>query len=165
MVGETVYLKFIIVLYWYTSYLKPLPICWLNSLMAWTNIYDAFVVSCGRNISDDACNRLLPFQNLILFYWKLRFPLLNNAFFVIFNYFDWYQHENTEAAVRRYFSKQVLLQISQCSQEKNLCWSLFLIKLQPWRPAFSLKRAPNSVVFVWILRNFKSSFFNSYHSL
>ena len=84
MVGETVYLKFIIGLYWYTNYLKPLPICWLNSLMVWTNNYDAFVVGCGRNISDDACNRLLPFQNLILFYWKLSFSLLNNAFFCNF---------------------------------------------------------------------------------
>ena len=38
--------------------------------------------------------------------------------------------EFTEAVVRRCFSKHVFLKMSQYSQEKNLCWSLFLIMLQ-----------------------------------
>ena len=37
---------------------------------------------------------------------------------------------------------------------KHLCWSLFLIKLQPWRPATLLKRDSNTDVFVWIVRDF-----------
>ena len=34
------------------------------------------------------------------------------------------------------------------------CWSLFLIKLQPWRPVTFLTRDPNTGVFLWILKNF-----------
>ena len=36
---------------------------------------------------------------------------------------------------------------------KYLCWTLFLIKLQAFRPANLLKRSSNTVVFLWILRN------------
>ena len=34
----------------------------------------------------------------------------------------------------------------------HLCWSLFLKKLQTFRPAFLLKREPNTGVFLWILK-------------
>ena len=37
---------------------------------------------------------------------------------------------------------------------KNLCWSLFLIKLQVFRPATLLKRNPNTGIFLRILRHF-----------
>ena len=36
---------------------------------------------------------------------------------------------------------------------KDLCWSLFLIKLQAFRTATILKRDSNTVVFLWNLRN------------
>ena len=44
---------------------------------------------------------------------------------------------------------------------KPLCWSLFLIKFHGWRPAFYLKRDSNTVVFLWILRNFSERLFYS----
>ena len=38
-----------------------------------------------------------------------------------------------------------------------LCWSLYSIKFQAWRPTSSLKRDSNSGIFVWISRIFKNS--------
>ena len=37
---------------------------------------------------------------------------------------------------------------------KHLCWSLFLIKLQDFRPATLLERDSNTDVFPWILQSF-----------
>ena len=37
---------------------------------------------------------------------------------------------------------------------KHLCWSLFLIKLQAWRPATILKRDSNTDVSLWIIQKF-----------
>ena len=37
---------------------------------------------------------------------------------------------------------------------KNLCWSLFLIKLQTFRPVTLLRRDSNTGFFVWNLRSF-----------
>ena len=37
---------------------------------------------------------------------------------------------------------------------KYLCWSLFLINIQTWRPATLLKRDANIAVFLWNLRSF-----------
>ena len=47
---------------------------------------------------------------------------------------------------------------------KHLCWSLFLINFQTFRPATLLKRDSNTSVFLWNLWNFKNAFFsqNSY---
>ena len=42
---------------------------------------------------------------------------------------------------------------------KHLCWSLFLIKLQAFKPATLLKRDPNTSVFLRILRNCEKSAF------
>ena len=36
---------------------------------------------------------------------------------------------------------------------KHLCWSLFLRKLQVWRPESLLKRDSNTVAVLWILQN------------
>ena len=36
---------------------------------------------------------------------------------------------------------------------KHLCWILFLIKLQDWRPTTLLKRDSSTGVFLWILQN------------
>ena len=40
---------------------------------------------------------------------------------------------------------------------KHLCWSFFLIKLQPWRTGTLLKRDSNAGVFLRILHNFKEN--------
>ena len=45
----------------------------------------------------------------------------------------------SEAAVHRCSSKQLFLKILQLLSRKHLCWSVFLIKLQAYSPAFLLK--------------------------
>ena len=66
-------------------------------------------------------------------------------------------HDNlrqfTEAIVWTCFSKQVFLKISQIFRKIPVV-SLFLIKLQAWRPAALLKRDSNTGAFLWNLRNF-----------
>ena len=42
---------------------------------------------------------------------------------------------------------------------KHLCWSLFLIKLQVWKPATLLKRDSNTAIFLWNLEIFKNTYF------
>ena len=42
---------------------------------------------------------------------------------------------------------------------KNLCWSLFLIKLHAWDTVTLLKRRFKIGVFLWILRNFYKQLF------
>ena len=42
---------------------------------------------------------------------------------------------------------------------KDFCWTLFLIKLQAWRPALLLKRDTNTDITLWILRNYWEHFF------
>ena len=42
---------------------------------------------------------------------------------------------------------------------KHPCWSLFLIKLQDWRPQTLLKRDSNTDTFLWILQNFHKHLF------
>ena len=46
---------------------------------------------------------------------------------------------------------------------KQLCWSLFLIKLQVWRPISLLKRGFNTRVILWILQNFLRTAFLMEH--
>ena len=62
--------------------------------------------------------------------------------------------KGTETVVRRCSSKPVFLKIWKYFSGKHLCRSLFLIKLQVWRPATLSKRDSNTDVFLWILRNF-----------
>ena len=38
---------------------------------------------------------------------------------------------------------------------KHFCWSLFLIKLQLFKPVYLLKRDSNTSVFLWTLQNFE----------
>ena len=45
---------------------------------------------------------------------------------------------------------------------KYLCWSLFLITLQAWRPSTLSKRDSNTSVFRWILRVFKNTIFTEH---
>ena len=57
------------------------------------------------------------------------------------------------------FCKIGVLKIFAIFTGKYLCWSLFLTKLQAWRPAILLKRNSNLGVCLWILqKNFKNSF-------
>ena len=53
------------------------------------------------------------------------------------------------------FYKKVVLINVRIFAEKHLCWSLFLINLQAWRPATLLKRDPNTGIFLWILPHFQ----------
>ena len=57
----------------------------------------------------------------------------------------------SKAGFRKCSSKQVFLKYFAIFAAKHLCWSLFLIKLQAWRPL--LKRDSNTNVFLWILQN------------
>ena len=45
---------------------------------------------------------------------------------------------------------------------KNLCWSLFLIKLQLWEPATLLKKAPTQVFSCEICKLFKNNYFEEH---
>ena len=45
---------------------------------------------------------------------------------------------------------------------KHLCWSLFLIKLQVFRPATLSKRDSHTVIFLWNLQNLKNTYFEEY---
>ena len=45
---------------------------------------------------------------------------------------------------------------------KYLCWSIFLIKLQTWRPAALLRRGSNTGVFLEIDEIFKNTFFTEH---
>ena len=42
---------------------------------------------------------------------------------------------------------------------KQLCWSLFLINLEVYKPATLLQRDSDASVFLWILRNFYKGLF------
>ena len=53
----------------------------------------------------------------------------------------------------------VFKHFANCTR-KNLCWSLFLIKLQPWRPDPFSKRDSNAGVFLWNCKIFRKSFFH-----
>ena len=45
---------------------------------------------------------------------------------------------------------------------KHQCWSLFLIKLQAWSSLTLSKRESSTVVFLWILPNFKKTHFKEH---
>ena len=61
---------------------------------------------------------------------------------------------------RRCSIKRAILKHFAIFMGKHFCWSLFLIKLQTFRPATLLKRNSNAVAFLWILRNFKEHLFH-----
>ena len=60
---------------------------------------------------------------------------------------------------RRCSVKEGVLKDSANFTEKHLCWSLFLIKLQAFRPVTLLKRKPNQVFSCEICEMFKNTFF------
>ena len=53
-----------------------------------------------------------------------------------------------EAATGGVLLKKIFLKISQISQKKNLCYSLYLIKLQALRHETLLNRNSNTCVFL-----------------
>ena len=57
------------------------------------------------------------------------------------------------------FYKKTVLKSFTIFSGKQLCWSLFLIKLKVFRSATSLKRDSNTGGFLWILRNFQEHLF------
>ena len=60
------------------------------------------------------------------------------------------------------FSKTGVLKNFAIFTRKNLCWSLFLIKFQDWRPTFLFKKrlqTPTQVFFCEYCEIFKNSFF------
>ena len=63
---------------------------------------------------------------------------------------------------RRCSVKEGVLKDSANFTEKHLCWSLFLIKLQAFRPVTLLKRKPNQVFSCEICEMFKNTFFTEH---
>ena len=57
------------------------------------------------------------------------------------------------------FFKTCILKIFAIVTGKHQCWRVFLKKLQNWRLAFSLKRYPNTCLFLWILQDFWKQLF------
>ena len=82
------------------------------------------------------------------------------------------QKSYLEAGICRSSLKQVLLKISQISQENVSLKRVSLIKFhvtsrngdrKAWRPVVLLKRGPNTGVFLWNLqKKFKSTFFTEH---
>ena len=64
-----------------------------------------------------------------------------------------------EAVARRCSVKRVFLEMSQNSQEKNLCQSLFFNKLQTQGLQPYSTRDSGTGIFLWILWNFKEHLF------
>ena len=53
----------------------------------------------------------------------------------------------------------MLSKISQISLKKKMCWSLFLRKLQAFRPANLFKKDSNTGIFLWNWQDFQTLFF------
>ena len=91
-------------------------------------------------------NGLLAWHGLILFWTKCKIiPIQAN--------------QTDRSSHLQMFFKIGILKNFAIFPGKHLCWSLFLIKLQAWRPAPSLKRDSNRIAFLWILQNFQGHFF------
>ena len=60
------------------------------------------------------------------------------------------------------FCKKAILKNFTIFTGKPLCWILFLIKLQAFRPANLLKRDSNTRVFLRILKILKNSYFEEH---
>ena len=110
---------------------------------------------------------MIIFFRLIRLYiynlWYKCFPA--NALRNIFeNIFKWPDEKFGPTLLKssssQIFFKIYILKNFATFTEKHLCWNLFLIKLQTWRPATQvLKRDCNTGVFLRILKKIKNSFF------
>ena len=86
-----------------------------------------------NNFLSNASRRLLLIGGLTCWFWCVKFA-------------GW------EAAVRMFLKIGVFKNFSIFTG-KQLCWSVFLIKLQAWRPETLLTRDSNTGSFLWILLN------------
>ena len=85
------------------------------------------------------------FEKLFYYYeCKLRNIYKNTCAFILL---WWNQKQPPEV-----FYKKAVLKNFAIFTGKHLCWSLFIIKFQTFRP--DSKRDPNTGVFLWILQNF-----------
>ena len=80
-------------------------------------------------------------------------PTLPLLFVIVF-----WDETNRSSLSQIYFKIGVLKNFANFIR-KQQCWSLFLIKLQAWRPATLLKRDSNTGVFLWNLWNFLEHLF------
>ena len=67
---------------------------------------------------------------------------------------DQFKNYYSEAATSGVLLKKLFIKILQDSQQKCLCWTLFLIKLQACRPTTLSKRDHNTGVSLWLLQHF-----------
>ena len=67
-----------------------------------------------------------------------------------------------KSSYRRCSIKKAVLKNLAILIGKHLCWSLFLINLQAYKPATLLQRDSNTGVFLWILKNFKNLYFKGH---
>ena len=120
-----------------------------------------------RNTNCGACLKV----NWIQIIWHVLLMVLNkfHIFFIsIFTVFSAIQARiNTgwahdKISCSQMFFKLVVFKNFANFTGKHLCWSLFLIKLQAFRPAAFLKRDSNTGVFLWSLRNFYNTFFTEH---
>ena len=63
---------------------------------------------------------------------------------------------------RRCSTQKAVLKSFAIFTGKHLCWSPFLIKLPALSRATLLKRDSNTAIFLWILRIFKSTYFEEH---
>ena len=83
----------------------------------------------------------------------MRLDILKNTFY--FYLFTW-QWSLSRSSHRRCSVNNDGLRNYANFTGKHLCWSLFLIQLEIWRPVTLLNKDSNTGVFLWNLRNFKA---------
>ena len=66
-------------------------------------------------------------------------------------YGSW-MHDNRSSRSQMFFKMGVPKNFAIFTK-KHMCWNLFLLRLQPWRPTTLLKKDSNTGIFLWILRN------------
>ena len=87
--------------------------------------------------------------------WPFQFLPSSVASVVTFDYLnDYFSIPQYRSSQRRCSRKKAVLKSFPVFTEKDLCGSLFLVKLQAFRPAAVLKRDSNTDVFLGIFRNF-----------
>ena len=91
-------------------------------------------------------NSHFPFFEKIFYYYECKLPNIykNTCAFI----FLWWNQKQPSV-----FYKKAVIKNFAIFTGKHLCWSLFLIKLQAFRP--DSKRDSNICIFLWILWNFE----------
>ena len=132
------------------------------------------VIHETKYIVDILCTAITFLNNEINLYMKKCFfqtyaTSIFHFFEKLFYYYDcklWNIYKNTCAFIfllwnqkqpPEVFYQKVVLKNFATFTGKHLCWNLFLIKLQAFRP--DSKKDFNTGVFLWILRNFEEHLF------